>query len=357
MVKNEQESPLLIASSYDSVNFGMGEKSGLAVVQRKLGKLIAEVMKQGGVVSFSNLGLGAYNLLDIDSKTGELVVTEQTDQLPGVSRDLTAKRPVTQPFPVVNEKEVLELARNKREFYSSMEDLVAGVVSVDGDNFRETSELISNLYGDQFVLKPSTGNDSKGVQIGDKRFISDHISNPENFAQYPEGWIVQQKIGSTELPGVKGITPGEDEILKHPAYHKEMRVFVFVNGVGGYDYVPIARLFRKDSNGKSFDEFVYIDPASVPDEAMQLTREISNKITVITGVPYLYAAIDVVYGAVSGQDKRWYCMEANVKEPVAVNPSSLENAQREIDAAPVLKDHREKTAGLLIDIKNQKHKN
>jgi len=235
-----------------------------------------------------------------------------------------------------------------------MSELVAGTAAVNADNVSDVSELISSMRGDKLVLKPIKGNDSKDVHISSKQAIHDHLRDPENFAASPEGWIIQEQIQDTELPGIKGITPEEDEILRRPAVHREMRVFTFINGAGGYECVPIARLFRQDETGKKSDEFVYVDPDSLPDEALKFSQIVAQRIVDVSGVPHIFGAIDVVYGAVPGQDKRWYCMEANMKEPIAVNNSEqFRTPQRIEHAQPIVKEVVKKTANLLIDLKKQ----
>jgi len=100
------------SSAEASVNFHMGAKSGIGVVQRKLGALVGEILEQGHPVSYSNLGHEGYHLIDKDPNTGELLVDGQKSGDIGSIRDMTGRMQKNDHelyVPALNEKAVLDI--------------------------------------------------------------------------------------------------------------------------------------------------------------------------------------------------------------------------------------------------------
>jgi hypothetical protein len=255
---------------------------------------------------------------------------------------------------VVNDTKTRELGIDKWAQYQLAEDFMPVTRKLDPrDNI--TSELLDSIPGDRVVIKKSGGGEGRWIAIADKtlpaaenavaemrrRIAEKLVENPDFY----QDLIIQEFVAGEFINGLRPISDEmnatESNVYNTLGKHgHEIRFYGFLRGENGigHDYFANLRAFDTDSEG----QWIFIHESSLPEGAVLLAQQISDRFIRHTGSRGALVAIDVFRGQRASDDEpRWLVREINAKDPI------MAKSTRSFKAAYA---QRAKLAQLLVDV-------
>lgn len=304
---------------------------------------LALALKEQGLDAVFTRGAGALDLESdratilqptIEKIDGKFVVTVEPAQisLSAISAFRNTSKPIStdrKTLPELNHPRVRAAAKDKAVTNELAAQWSKKYAVLDTENPTATLDLLDS---DAVVLKPRAGMRSQGVSIGSKDQIAQVISS-EAFVT-STAWILEEKLDFSPAVPVRGRTPKDQELIdvaNKRGAPKELRVYTFGRNPDGSlitSYVLRASLGEEAGLGN--DEWVFLDPESIPQEVIDASSAIAANFESHTSVKEMHLGIDWVYAREFGKsDPRWINMEVNGSEPQLIYQSDNPEVSKE----------------------------
>ena len=240
---------------------------------------------------------------------------------------------------IVNDTKTRELGIDKWAQYQLAGDFMPTTRRLEPtDNL--SSELLESMPGDKIVIKKSGGGEGNWVAISDKSLpeaeravremrqrIAEKLKENPNFRQ---DLIIQEFV-----PGerIDGLSPIENDLdaTESNLYNvtgkngHELRFYCFLQGskTKSHDYFANLRAFDHDNEG----QWIFINQNSLPEGAILLAQQISDRFLEQTKSKGALVAIDLFHGQRSiDAEPRWLVREINAKDPIMARSTRSFNA-------------------------------
>lgn len=306
---------------------GSTPEKGLLSWYRPL--LIANVRNQGVDVHVARGSKG----FDVHNDTAMNLIRPEYDLIGGVSISALGERAlssygvlrtITTPIeadalvPTLNPTSLRRMARDKSQMGTDILDPL-GVYSRSKTIVRESRDLLSAfdaIPGSHVVIKPNGGMRSQNVYVGSKNDALENVLFSES------DYIVEEMMYfSPQWNGIKGIDESNQkrlDIANRSGHNKELRIYTF----GPNEWSAVARVADQDVKDFRNDDWLFIDPESIPEELVTKAKDILGLIKTKIHTDEVNIGIDYVYTTThSDPNPRWRVMEINAAEPQLVKPS------------------------------------
>lgn len=295
--------------------------------------LLALALAERGLeVSFSS-GVHAYDLdagrvrilyptlIKVDGLY-EVISAPRTIELDTVDAIRSVGKPIRCAVPELNDPAVNELLFDKLVSNTLLEELDIGKSCAPVDFALGIEPALEAVPGRSAVLKPRRGVHGREVFLGDKADLA--IAYELGLAKRDRDWIVEELLDLSSPFALAGTDAKEQEKIDNANREhrpRELRVHVFGSDADGELITnAVLRVAAAGHRSLGRDDWVYIDPESVPREVLAKTREIVRAIETATSVLEFHVAVDWVFARRHGDaDPRWLPMEVNGGEPVLLN--------------------------------------
>ncbi|HET7528715.1 MAG TPA: hypothetical protein VFJ84_00605 [Candidatus Saccharimonadales bacterium] len=235
-------------------------------------------------------------------------------------------------LPELNHPLVRELARDKAESNRLFQTIELAKTFALVDPHQGIVPALEAMPGGSAVLKPRNGRTSQNVYVATK----EEIAAIYHSGQLPEDreWMVEERLDFSPEIKVTGINGEEQEkinLLNTLKLPKELRVYTF--GRTESDELIMSFVLRGAKKGEAMlidDEWIYINPESVPAGVVHGSDKILKALQEKTGVKEVHVAVDWAYAIKSGEkDPVWLPMEINGSEPQLVFENENQQLARE----------------------------
>lgn len=189
------------------------------------------------------------------------------------------------------------------------------------DHSQGIDSALDTLPADQVVLKPRNGMRSQGIHIGAKADLSRLYT--EGAIDLSQDWILEERLDFSPPMLLKGIDEENQSRIDFANQHKlpkELRIYTF--GRDDHGRLITSAVMRSARQGDTHfdnDDWVYIDPTSIPDEVLRKTDEFESTLSEHTGVREMHLGVDWTFArSQMADDPMWLPMEVNSGEPQLV---------------------------------------
>jgi hypothetical protein len=221
--------------------------------------------------------------------------------------------------PELNHPAVRAAARDKAVTNDILESIgLAKAFGLYANNSLDT--VLDNIPGQAVVLKPRTGMQSKGIAHYSKALLVEAEKRGELDGQ---DWVIEERLAFTPAIPIQGIDAEQQAIIEaanKQGLPKELRIHSFGRDQDGALLTSIVlRVAGNGDSDLSNDDWVYIDPASVPAALLEQNDQAVSAFEQYTGVREMHVAIDWAWAvSASNADPHWVPMEVNGSEPQLV---------------------------------------
>lgn len=215
----------------------------------------------------------------------------------------------------LNPTALRKMARNK---HTAAETLLRPTGAYERESLlvepgESSDDAIGVIGSELLVAKPAVGRMSRGVMVGKKHEIANHLSDQE------VPFLVEEKIDFTAaFPQIKGADEQQQARLDEAnrlGVNKELRMYYFGDNI----WDSVMRVAKPGEVDFRSDEWLYIDMDTIPDEIYTMSIDVIGRIKQQIGTDEVNVALDWVYGSTaSNPDPHWQVMELNIHEPQLV---------------------------------------
>lgn len=234
-------------------------------------------------------------------------------------------------IPVLNSHEMIGISRSKYYQYQLFPDLIPRTVAIEADQ-AVAPEMLEPLIGDDFYVKADYSASSNyaipacrsevGAAIAGMR--ADFAANEQknNNVRKNKRIIVQENVFGQKWDELVGINEDYQKLLKvENGEEVELRISCYRDKLDnisdGQRYYALGRV----RGGKIGDKCAQIDQSSVPKEAWDIAKEVSDKLMKVTDSKAAYIVVDVVKGiSPETSEMRYFVREINGENPTMANP-------------------------------------
>lgn len=280
--------------------------------------LAMAVLSEGETVSFSR-GKSAYDF-EADyavllqprfeqsgDRTYQVHVTPQTVALSAIGAIRNLHTYLHNGLPELNVPEVRKLALDKWQAnalfaevgvakqFAELRAYDESSATTDTDPRKRIDAALDAIDSDQVVIKPRKGMQSQGIVFGSKSEVANMYAN--NDIANGEDWVVEERLHFRPWLPLRGEDDEQQaklDIANRTGAAKELRTYSFgrVNNVPILDFVA-----RVASSGDHLgnDDWVYIDPDSVPHEVIGQATQIFQAVENRTSAPEVHVVTDTVF--------------------------------------------------------------
>jgi len=219
------------------------------------------------------------------------------------------------PVPISNENAMRSLVFRKHRVQDEvLEPLGLGMPSLLVESALDAERFMEEHPADQYIVKPTSGTFSKGVERLQASQVMGSLRQPEKL-----GSVIIQPAFDFTIPMPKSMKPfdresgDEFEIWARSNATKELRMYGFYDGEKT-DVFPVARAMKDGQ-----DHWIFVDPESLPDELAENTKRVLSSAADLTGSRAIYAALDIGYGSIStDKEPGYHVVELNGRMPYMI---------------------------------------
>lgn len=218
-------------------------------------------------------------------------------------------------IPISNENTMRSLVFKKHRVQNEvLEPLGLGMPSLLVDSPLGAALFMQKHPVDHYIVKPTSGTFSKGVERLSRDDVLAYISTSEKV-----GSVIIQPAFDFTHPLPESMQPfdaaskDDFEMWAQSNVTKELRMYGFFDG-NKTNVFPVGRAMKDGQ-----DHWFFIDPETVPDKLTYDTERVISRAAHLTGSRAIYAALDIGYGnSRSNEAPDYHVVELNGRMPYMI---------------------------------------
>ncbi len=216
--------------------------------------------------------------------------------------------------PLINENATRSLAHRKHRVYDEvLKPLDIGIPTRLVSAVEDIDVFLSEHHADEFIIKPAGGSDSKDVEKVKRDAVETMFdTQPDLYSSR----VIQPAL-NFRGPLPKYMRPYDAqskdnfEGWSESDATKELRVYGF-HSPAGTEVFPVCRAIQGG------DQWFFVDPASMPERLLNVSRNAIELAAGITDARALFGTVDYGYGSLEGSTPDWHAIELNAKAPYII---------------------------------------